>query len=53
MDVERAAPGSVALQLANGVRLLRPDEQVFTAMLDGWRNQQLARNLSFGTVESR
>ncbi|PSK67818.1 Tyrosine recombinase XerC [Micromonospora sp. MH33] len=53
MDVERAAPGSAALQLADGVRLLRPDEQVFTAMLDGWRNQQLARNLSFGTVESR
>lgn len=22
-------------------------------MLDGWRNQQLARNLSFGTIESR
>ena len=53
MDVERAAPGSAVLQLADGVRLLRPDEQVFTAMLDGWRNQQLARNLSFGTVESR
>jgi integrase/recombinase XerC len=41
------------LRLADGVRLLRPDEQVLTAMLDGWRNQQLARNLSFGTVENR
>ncbi len=53
MDMERATPGSADLQLADGVRLLRPDEQVFTAMLDGWRNRQLARNSSFGTVESR
>jgi site-specific recombinase XerD len=35
------------------VRLLHPEEQVFAAMLDGWRNQQLARNLGFGTIESR
>jgi hypothetical protein len=35
------------------VPLLRPDEQVFTAMLDGWRNQQLARNLARSTVEGR
>jgi hypothetical protein len=33
--------------------LLRPEEQVFSAMLDGWRNQQLARNLAFSTVEGR
>jgi site-specific recombinase XerD len=48
-----ARAGSAGLHLVSGVALLRPDEQVFTAMLDGWRNQQLARNLSFGTIESR
>jgi site-specific recombinase XerD len=36
-----------------GVPLLRPAEQVFDAMLDGWRNQQLARNLAISTVEGR
>ncbi|MGW4095228.1 hypothetical protein ACWEFY_36825, partial [Nocardia sp. NPDC004750] len=47
------APGAARLQLVNGVSLLRPDGQVFTAMLDGWRNQQLARNLAFSTINSR
>jgi len=41
------------VHLADGVPLLRPEEQVFSAMLDGWRNQQLARNLAFSTVEGR
>jgi hypothetical protein len=35
------------------VALLRPEEQVFAAMLDAWREQQLARNLAFGTIEKR
>ena len=48
-----AVPGAVRLHLADGVPLLRPDEQVFQAMLDGWRNQQLARNLARSTVEGR
>jgi integrase/recombinase XerC len=48
-----SAPGAAALHLVSGVPLLRPDEQVFAAMLDGWRNQQLARNLAFSTVERR
>jgi integrase/recombinase XerC len=48
-----SAPGVVRLHLADGVPLLRPDEQVFQAMLDGWRNQQLARNLARSTVEGR
>ena len=48
-----AAPGAARLHLADGVPLLRPDEQVFQAMLDGWRNQQLARNLARSTVEGR
>jgi hypothetical protein len=37
------APGAAALELAGGAALLRPEEQVLTAMLDGWRMQQLAR----------
>ncbi|MET9248026.1 tyrosine-type recombinase/integrase [Nonomuraea sp. NPDC003709] len=36
-----------------GTVLLRPHEQVADAMLDGWRNQQLARNLAFSTIEGR
>ena len=47
------APGAARLHLADGVALLRPEEQVFPAMLDGWRNQQLARNLACSTVEGR
>ncbi|MGB3439480.1 MAG: tyrosine-type recombinase/integrase [Actinophytocola sp.] len=33
--------------------LLHPEDQVFEAMLDGWRSQQLARNLAYTTVEER
>jgi len=47
------AAGSVRLHLVDGVALLRPEEQTFAAMLDGWRNQQLARNLAFSTISSR
>nr|WP_238428257.1 site-specific integrase [Frankia nepalensis] len=45
--------GSSALHLVDGVALLRPDEQVFAAMLAGWEAQQLARNLAASTVEKR
>ena len=48
-----SAPGAAGLHLADGVPLLRPEEQVFEAMLDGWRNQQLARNLALSTIEKR
>ena len=41
------------LDLVAGVSLLRPEEQVFDAMLAGWTSQQLARNLRFGTIENR
>ena len=41
------------MHLAAGVPLLHPDEQVFAAMLEGWRAQQLARNLAFATVGRR
>jgi integrase/recombinase XerC len=47
------APGSARLQLAGGAPLLRPEEQVAAAMLEGWRVQQLARNLAFATIEKR
>jgi hypothetical protein len=47
MGRDGRAPGSAGLQLAAGAPLLRPGEQVLAAMLDGWRDQQLARNLAF------
>ena len=53
MGAGEAGPGSARLHLAAGVVLLRPEEQAFAAMLDGWRNQQLARRLAFSTVEGR
>src|SRR5258708_2557791 len=53
VDSRGLAPGAVRLHLAEGVSLLRPEDQVFQAMLDGWRNQQLARNLARSTVEGR
>jgi integrase/recombinase XerC len=46
-------PGAATLHLADGVALLRPEEQVFTAMLGGFANQRLARNLARSTVEGR
>ena len=32
------APGAAGLHLVDGVALLRPEEQVFEAMMQGWRN---------------
>jgi integrase/recombinase XerC len=46
-------PGSAGLQLVDGVELLRPEEQVFEAMVEGWRTQQLARNLAPATIKQR
>ncbi|GGN81564.1 hypothetical protein GCM10011579_068290 [Streptomyces albiflavescens] len=48
-----SVPGAARLHLVDGVALLRPEEQVFTAMLTGFANQQLARNLARTTVEGR
>jgi integrase/recombinase XerC len=47
------APGAARLHLAAGLGLLRPEEQAFSAMLDGWGAQQMARRLSAGTVTAR
>lgn len=41
------------LVLVPGVRYLNSRDVVFAEMLEGWRNQQLSRNLSFGTIEKR
>lgn len=35
----------------SSVRFLRPGDNVFSQMLTGWLNQQLSRNLAFGTIE--
>lgn len=48
MGGDGLVPGSARLHLIDGLPLLRPDEQVFEAMIKGWRNQQVARNLSLG-----
>ena len=53
MGAGELPPGSAGLHLAGSLPLLRPAEQAFEAMLDGWRNQQLARRLAFSTVEGR
>ena len=41
------------LHLVDGVSLLRPEEQMFAAMLTGFANRQLARNPARTSVESR
>ncbi|MFB7467036.1 tyrosine-type recombinase/integrase [Streptomyces sp. NPDC056224] len=49
-NVPGAAP---SLFIVGGAPLLHPETQVFEGMLAGWRDQQLARNLSKGTIEDR
>lgn len=47
-------PGSApGLFLEAGAPLLRPGDQVFEAMLSGWRDQQLSRNLNKATIKDR
>src|SRR5574341_1182202 len=53
MDGGRPAPGAAGLHVVAGLPLLRPEEQVFAAMLEGWGSQQMARNLAVTTVEGR
>ena len=53
MEIGPRVPGAAGLHLADGIPLLRPEEQVFTAMLEGWCNQQLARNLALATIAAR
>ena len=44
--------GAAHLHLVDGVELFDPAVQVFEAMLDGWRSQQLSRNLAFPTIDA-
>ncbi|WP_208545394.1 hypothetical protein [Streptomyces sp. Tu 2975] len=53
MGFTGSVPGAARLDLVDGVALLRPEQQVFTAMLTGSADQQLARNLARTTVEGR
>lgn len=53
MGRDGLVPGSVRLHLVDGLPLLRPDEQVFEAVIKGRRNHQLARNLSPGSSMTR
>lgn len=46
-------PGAAGLFLIGGVSLLHPEEQVFEAMLEGYANQQRARNLAYSTIQNR
>lgn len=41
------------VHLVGSVRPLHPEEQTVAEMLEGWRNQQLSRNLRFETIDSR
>ncbi|MFD0207510.1 MULTISPECIES: tyrosine-type recombinase/integrase [Saccharothrix] len=50
---ERPTAGATALQLVDGLVFLRPEEQVFEAMLTGWERQQSARNLAASTIVNR
>lgn len=49
---EDVPAGSASLVLTAGVRLLHPETQLFEAMLEGWRNQMLARNLAPATIRN-
>jgi integrase/recombinase XerC len=52
-DREGAGPSVASLVLVAGVPLLHPEPQVFEAMLEGWGNQMLARNLAAATIRIR
>ncbi|MBP2266200.1 integrase [Pseudarthrobacter sp. PvP004] len=45
--------GSGRVHLVESLPLLHPEQQTFEEMLSGWRNQQLSRNLQFGTIDQR
>ena len=48
------SPASLRLLTsASNVALANPEQQVFDAMMDGWRNQQLSRGLREQTIQNR
>ena len=49
-----ASPAALRLiTSASNVALANPEAQVFSAMIDGWRNQQLSRGLREQTIRNR
>lgn len=52
-DLKGAGSPVASLVLVDGVPLLHPEPQVFEAMLEGWANQMLARNLAAATIRNR
>jgi integrase len=48
-----AVDESGRVRLAGSVSLLHPEQQTVEEMLQGWRNQQLSRNLQFATADQR
>lgn len=50
---EGPVPGAVPAYLRSGSAVLNEAENVWLAMLDGWRAQQFARNLAPSTVDAR
>ena len=44
--------GAASLVLVSGAEMLRPDAPTFTAMWEGWRRQQLSRNLTVATIDA-
>ena len=46
-----AVDGSGRVLQLSAVRLLHPEEQTLEDMFNGWRNQQLSRNLQFDTID--
>ena len=52
--VAEELPGFIPRVLRlDDVSLLRADETVFNAMVDGWRAQMLARGLAVDTIKGR
>jgi integrase/recombinase XerD len=44
---------SGCVYVAGSVPLLHPETQIVDEMLEGWRNQQLCRNLALDTIDGR
>lgn len=53
MEVVLAVDKSGRVCVVGSVPLLHPEAQTVQEMLEGWRNQQLCRNLAHETVEGR
>jgi integrase/recombinase XerC len=50
---DRKPAGAALTLLADGVGLLHPEARVLEAMLVGWEQQMLARNLAITTIRTR